>query len=183
MVSMMQWLVPSSVLRSSLFCAALAAVLFPAAQAHAQVFKCVDAKGKTVYSQNPCPAGASSSVLGTKPAPARPDPNPKEPGKDDASKPAAKADPSKPATTAEKDQDFRKRQQERAEADKKAADQAAEVQRKQEDCRRAREQVAQYNIGGRIARLDEKGERYFLEDAQVEQEKAKWQAQADKACQ
>jgi hypothetical protein len=174
MVSMMQWLV-----RSSVLCAALAAMLFAAAPAHAQVFKCVDAKGKTVYSQDPCPAGAASSVLGAKPAPARPEPA----AKDDPSKPAAKADPSKPATTAEKDQDFRKRQQDKAEADKKAADQAAETQRKQEDCRRAREQAAQYEIGGRIARLDDKGERYFLDDDQVAQEKAKWQAQVAKACQ
>jgi len=160
-----------------LLIAALAAVM----PAHAQVYKCVDAKGKTVYSQVPCPAGASASVLGTKPAAAPAEPPAAKDAKADPSKPPAK-DPSKPATAAEQDQDFRKRQQERAEADKKAADQAAEVQRKQEDCRRAREQVAQYDMGGRIARMDDKGERYFLDDSQVAQEKAKWQAQADQAC-
>jgi hypothetical protein len=159
-----------------------AAALLAATQAQAQVYKCVDAKGKTVYSQNPCPAGATTSVLGAKPPPPA-EPAAKDPAaKADPSKPAAKADPSKPATTAEKDQEFRKRQQEREEAEKKAADQAAEAKRKQDDCRRAREQVAQYDIGGRISRFDDKGERYFLDEAQVAQEKAKWQAQADQVC-
>jgi hypothetical protein len=160
----------------------LTAALSAAMHAHAQVYKCVDAKGKTVYSQVPCPSGASATVLGTKPPAARVEAPAKDAAaKGDPSKPAAK-DPSKPATAAEQDQDFRKRQEERAEAEKKATAQAAETQRKQEECRRAREQVAQYDMGGRIARMDDKGERYFLDDSQVAQEKAKWQAQADQAC-
>jgi len=163
--------------RIAVLCAFSAAALL-AGEAQAQVFKCVDAKGKTVYSQTPCPAGSSASVLGTKPPPA-----PAEPAaKDDA----AKGEPAKPAAKDAKpltpEEAFQKRQQERTEADKKAAEQAAEAQRKQEECRRAREQVAQYDMGGRIARIDDKGERYFLDDNQVASEKAKWQAQADQAC-
>jgi Domain of unknown function (DUF4124) len=148
-----------------------------ASQAQAQVYKCVDSGGKTVYSQSPCPPGASSSVMGRKP-----------PAKADApaSKPAAKADAqaSKPAAKsfADQEMEFRKRQQEREEAEKKANDQLAESKRKQEDCRRAREQVAQYDMGGRISRMDDKGERYFLDENQVAQERAKAQASADQSC-
>ena len=165
-------------LRGSIVCAA---ALLAATQAQAQVFKCVDAKGKTVYSQTPCPAGATTSVLGTKPPP----PAPAEPAAKDAAakgKPAGKADPSKPETTAEKDLEFRKRQEERAEADKKAADELAATKRKEDDCRRAREQVAQYDMGGRIMRMDDKGERYYLDDAQIAQERARAQATADQSC-
>jgi hypothetical protein len=166
-------------LRVLLFTAALCAAM----QAHAQVYKCVDAKGKTVYSQVPCPSGASATVLGTKPpaAPVEQPPTKDAAAKADPSKPAAK-DPSKPTTAADQDLEFRKRQEERAEAEKKSAAQAADAQRKQEECRRAREQVAQYEIGGRITRMDDKGERVFLDDAQMAQEKAKWQSQADQAC-
>ena len=154
----------------------LAVTLFAAAPAHAQVFKCVDAKGKTVYSQTPCPSGASATLLGSKPPPAAADP----------AKDAAKGDPAKPAAKDEKpltaEEAFQKRQKERQEAEKKTAEQAAADQRKQEECRRAREQVAQYAAGGRISRIDDKGERYFLDDAQIDSEKAKWEAQAAQAC-
>jgi Skp family chaperone for outer membrane proteins len=141
--------------------------------AHAQVFKCVDGKGKTIYLQTPCPSGASATVLGTKPprAPAE------SAAKDDAAKPAAKDE--KPLTPEEA---FQKRQKERQEAERKSAEQAAADQRKQEECRRAKEQLAQYTAGGRISRIDDKGERYFLDDATIDSEKAKWEAQAQAAC-
>jgi hypothetical protein len=155
----------------------LLCTLLGATQAYAQVYKCVDEKGKTVYSQSPCPAGSTTKMMGAKPAPAP------EPAAKDA---AAKGDPSKPAAKDDKkgtpEEEFQKRQQARQEADKKAADQLAEQQRKQEECRRAREQVSQFDMGGRIARLDSQGERYFLDDNQIAQERAKWQAQADQAC-
>ena len=154
----------------------LTVTLLTAPLAHAQVFKCVDAKGKTVYSQTPCPSGASATVLGTKPRPAAAEP---AETKDAGAKGAAAKKDEKPLTPEEA---FQKRQKEKAEADKKSAEQAAADQRKQEECRRAKEQVAQYVAGGRIARIDDKGERYFLDDSQIESEKAKWEAQAQQAC-
>jgi hypothetical protein len=142
--------------------------LLAAPGAHAQVFKCVDTGGKTVYSQSPCPSGAKSSVI------SREAPPPAEAPASKAGKPAASA--------ADKEMDFRKRQQEREAADKKASDQAADEKRKQDDCRRAREAVAQYDIGGRISRVDSKGERYFLDDSQIAQERAKSQQSVDQFC-
>jgi hypothetical protein len=139
-----------------------------ASGAQAQVFKCVDAGGKTVYSQSPCPSGAKSSVISSDAPPP-------------AATPASKT--GKPAATAaDKEMDFRKRQQEREAADKKASDLAADEKRKQDDCRRAREAVAQYDIGGRISRVDAKGERYFLDDSQIAQERAKSQQSVDQFC-
>ena len=159
--------------------------LLAAAPVHAQVFKCVDEKGKTVYSQTPCPGAtvldskpkppARSSNYGTTPAA----PEPAKPAAKDAAAKGAPKDAKPPPTPEEA---FQKRQQERAEAEKKSAEQAAAEQRKQEECRRAKEQVAQYAAGGRIARIDDKGERYYLEDSQIESEKAKWEAQAQAAC-
>ena len=162
-------------IRSSIL---FATALLATPVAEAQVYKCVDAKGKTVYSQNPCPAGDSATVL-DKPARTREPAAPKDAtAKGDPSKPAAKD--AKPPPTPE--EAFQKRQQERQEADKKAGDELAAQQRKDEECRRAREQVSQFDAGGRISRIDGKGERIFLDDNQIAQERSKWQAQADQAC-
>src|SRR5437867_3294471 len=70
----------------------------------------------------------------------------------------------------------------RAEADKITAEQGADAKRRQENCARARENMALLDYGGRVARVNEKGERYFLEDAQVAQEKAKAQASVNEWC-
>jgi hypothetical protein len=144
----------------------LAAALALAPQAWAQVYKCVDASGSTVYSQSPCPPGQSAKVLSRKPA-AVEDTAPAKPG-------------AKPPANPE--QDFRKRQKEREEADKKAGEQAAQAKQRQEQCARARESVAQYEMGGRFSGMNEKGERYFMDENQIAQAKARAQALVNESC-
>jgi hypothetical protein len=155
-------------LRCTLFLAMLAA----AAPASAQVYKCIDASGKTVYLQSPCPPGQSSKVISSKPAATEEAPA----AKGAPAKPGAKAPPLTP------EQAYRKRQKEQEEADKKANDQSAEAKRKQEACQRAREQLTRFEVGGRIAGVDGKGERYFLDDNQIAQEKAKAQSSVNELC-
>ena len=53
---------------------------------------------------------------------------------------------------------------------------------KQENCRNAQERLAQYGIGGRVARYNAQGERYYLDDAQIEQEKARAGTDVSKFC-
>lgn len=130
--------------------------------AQAQVYKCVDASGKTLYLQSPCPAGAKSSTVRT-PPPA-----------------TSAAAPAKPGASPE--MDFRKRQQEKADAEKKAAEQTAEAKTKQENCQRAKQNAAQIQAGGRLSRFTEKGEREYLDDAQIEQEKARAKSLLDQWC-
>jgi hypothetical protein len=133
-----------------------------AASAHAQVYKCVDSAGKAVYSQTPCPVGTQSSTIGNR-VPAAP-----------------MASPSKSA--AEQEMGFRKRQKEQEESQKKTAHSEEQAKLKEENCRRAREQSAQFDAGSRIARVNEKGERYFLDDDQIAQEKARAQSLVDQWC-
>jgi type IV secretory pathway VirB10-like protein len=151
-------------LRCTLFVAALLA----GAPASAQVYKCVDESGKTVYLQSPCPAGQSSKVI-SRQAPA-------EAAAPAAPKPEAKGPPLTP------EQAYQKRQKERAEADQKAAAESADAQRKQQACQRARESLVRFDAGGRIAAVDSKGERYFLDDSQIAQEKARAQASVNEWC-
>jgi hypothetical protein len=137
-----------------------------AAPASAQVYKCVDSAGKTVYSQVPCPTGQAAKTLSSAPKPA-PEPTEAKPG----AKPPA--DP---------EQEFRKRQAERTEADKKSAEEQTKTKERQEACTRAREAMAQFDMGGRFAGVDAKGEKYFYDDNRIAQEKARAQQMVTENC-
>ena len=141
--------------------------LFAAGTASAQVYKCVDASGKTVYLQSPCPPGQSSKIIRATPPATAP------------AAPAAKPGDKPPLTP---EQAFQKRQKDRQEAEKKAGDEQAEARRKQEACQQAREQLSRFGSGMRIAGVNAQGERYYLDDAQVAQEKARAQAAANHWC-
>src|SRR3982074_3191130 len=141
-----------TMLRIALF----AVVFFAAVSAQAQVHKCVDAAGKIIYTQDPCPANTKSGTMSrnvlSAPAAA---PAPAASPDDKASKgDAAKGDAAKksgPKTAAEQEQDFRKRQQDQAKAAKEAEQKSAQTQAKEQNCRNARERLAQYEIGGRLS--------------------------------
>jgi len=137
-----------------------------AAPASAQVYKCVDAAGKTVYSQSPCPAGQSSKTI-SRSAPA------------EEAAPEAKPGAKPPANP---EQEYRKRQAERADADKKAAEEETKTKARADICKRAREALAQFDMGGRYAGVDAKGEKYFYDDNRIAQERARAQAMADESC-
>ncbi len=128
--------------------------------AHAQINKCIDATGKTVYSQGACPKGAKASRIATAPT---------------ASSATKAGDAASggggPKSTAELEQEFRKRQQEQADARKKDEERLAQSKNDQENCEAARRQLAGFELGGRQSSINEKGERIFMEDAQIEQEK------------
>lgn len=162
--------------------ALIAVSILGAAAAQAQVYKCLDASGRTVYSQNPCPPSMKPEAMsrgGIPPASAvAPAASPAEAGK--ASKGgAAKGGPKTPA---EQEQAFRKRQQDQAKAAKTEAQKTAESQAKEANCRNARQRLAQYEIGGRISQINDKGERYYMEDAQIEAEKARARADVSQFC-
>jgi hypothetical protein len=165
---------------------ALFAVAFlVVSSAQAQVYKCVDSSGKTIYSQDPCPANTKSGTISrsgpSAPAAPSPDSTADKAAAGDAAKTAAPKTAA-PKTAAEQEQAFRKRQQDQAKAAKDSGQKDAEAQRKAEACRNARDRLAQYEIGGRLSRINAQGERYYLEDAQVEQEKVQARADIARAC-
>jgi len=143
-----------------------------AASAQAQVYKCVDSNGKVVYLQSPCPSGQTSSVLRTPGAP----PAPAAAAASDG-KPAAKT-----GSVAEQEADYRKRQKEREDAQKKANEQTAQASELRENCERAKATVAQIGAGGRFTGINAQGERYYLDDAQIAAEKARADAAVAANC-
>ena len=152
-----------------------------AAGAQAQVYKCVDAGGKTTYLQSPCPAGAKSTAISrtAPPAPPQSEPAASAGGADKAGK-AAKA--SGPKSAAELEQDFRKRKQEEEKAREKEQQKLAETKAREENCRNSRLQIINLESGARQSRIDEKGERQFLDEAGVEKEKANARRLVDQWC-
>lgn len=149
----------------SLGCAALIAGLALTPTVDAQVNKCIDANGRTVYSQAPCPANTKSSSISTKPVASAS--SGAADGKSD-SKAAAKS--SGPKTAAELEQEFRKRRTEQSDAAKKEQEKLAEAKTREENCKSSRSQLANLESGARQARLDENGERAFLNDEQIAKE-------------
>jgi hypothetical protein len=158
--------------------ALLAVALLAASSAQAQVHKCVDAAGKVIYTQDPCPANTKSGTMSRNvlSAPAA------APADAPADKAAGAAKSTAPKTAAQQEMEFRKRQQEQAKAAKISEQKSAETQAKEQNCRNARERLAQYDIGGRISRINEKGERYYVDDEQRELERSRARADIAQSC-
>ena len=146
---------------------------FAAAAAQAQIKCWTDANGKRTCGDTP-PPGAKVTTL-KNPVSAAPAAAAKD-AKD--GKDAKKG----PLTPAEQEQEYRKR---RAEAEKASAQadkdrEAAEA--KKDNCARAREYVNTLESGQRIPRLDAKGERYYLDEKQMEQERSRARQSVEQAC-
>jgi hypothetical protein len=70
-----------------------------------------------------------------------------------------------------------------AEAAKKADEaKQAELKLKQENCKGAKQNLATYTNGGRIAKTDENGQKQYLSDADIANGKADAQKDVDKYC-
>lgn len=135
--------------------------LFAVSAASAQIYQWKDENGKTVISDKP-PAGKA-----------------REQKRIEA--PSAQ-DTAGQKTTAERDLEFRKRQKEAQESTTKANKEQQAAADKKENCENARRNVQLLESGERVAMRDDKGERYFLEDAQREQELAKARRAVELSC-
>lgn len=140
-------------MKSAFFALVLAAA---AGGAFAQQYKWVDQNGRVRYGDVP-PPGVNATAL-------RPPPGAATPGSE-AGKDAAKA------LTPE--QAFRKRQEEAQKEREMQAKAEQDAQVKRENCSRAQDALRTLESGQRISRTDSKGERYFLDEAQITQETAK----------
>ena len=142
------------------FVAAAATSVAAMSAVYAETYQWKDSSGQTVISDTPPPSNAKSrrsigtqqpSVVSEKPAE------------------GAKA-PEGPKTTAEKDMEFKKRQQENKEkADKLAKEQASEAERK-DNCERAKRNLTALENNQPMVTLDEKGQRKIMDTTQREQE-------------
>lgn len=129
-----------------------------AGAASAQLHRWVDKDGKVRYGDTP-PPGVKTRTLGS-PAGSTPPAAGDEAAKDDAAKDAHKG----PLTPTEQEQAFRKRQMEARKSQEKEELARKDNEAKQANCARAREALATYDSGQRVARTNAQGERFYLDD-------------------
>ena len=143
------------------FALALAA-LVTATTLYAQVYEWKDENGKTIYSDQ-APVGKVRQLRKL------------DTGSTSASNPAQKS-------AADREMEFRKRQKEAQESAEKAGKEQTASAARVENCANARRQLQALESGERIALRDDKGERYFIEDAQRDQEIAKMRQAVQSYC-
>ncbi|HUP97296.1 MAG TPA: DUF4124 domain-containing protein [Usitatibacter sp.] len=139
---------------------AFALALAPAAVG--QLYKYVDKNGKTVYSDTPPPEGDGKQIRVPTGAP--------------SNAPAA------PKSAVEQNKDNEKARKADAEKGKKASDEAARVAQNEQRCTQLRGNLQIYADGGRIQKTNEKGERDFMSDAEIEAARARTQREMEEAC-
>jgi hypothetical protein len=138
---------------------ALACAIAPLASA--TMYKYVDKDGKTVYSDTP-PPGADAKPVRVTPS-------------------AGNGGPaSKPATVLEKELEkgraLTKERKEKADAD------AHNAKLAEQRCQQARENYRTYEEGGRLFKYNDKGEREFLGDEEIEAKRISSKKEMDEAC-
>ncbi len=72
--------------------------------------------------------------------------------------------------------------EQRSQAEQQAADAAAEREQKAARCEEARERLASYVNSRRLYRLDESGERQYLDDAEIDEARAKAEEAVNEHC-
>ena len=143
-------------------------VLLVPIAAHGQLLKCISPDGRVEYAAD-CPAGTKEVQTGI--------PTTRDgPSSSGAASPQQKS-------LAEREAEFRKRQMESAEAQKKDQAKASELAQNRENCERARIYLRSLQDGHRISQIDPRtGERVFLEDSARTGEIARAQSAVDSNC-
>ena len=136
---------------------ALALVVVPAASA--QLYKHVDKDGRTVYSDQP-PVNADAKRINIQNAP---------------SSPGNKS-------YVERDKELDKGRKAARDKQEKSEQASKSVQEAEQKCAQAKVAYQTYADGGRIYKYNEKGERTYLDDAELETERNRTRREMEEAC-
>jgi chromatin remodeling complex protein RSC6 len=132
--------------------------------ASAELYKYIDKDGKTVYSDQP-PVNLDSKQL-----------NIQSGASSNVATPAA------PKTALDRDKELQKGRDEARERAKKSDESAKQTQAQEAACAQARSAYQLYADGGRITKYNEKGERVYLGDQEIEVERERSKREMDEAC-
>jgi len=144
--------------------------------ARAETYIWKDSNGKTIISDTPAPG-----VRKEKPAPSVQSGYAPPPEKQIAEKPEKEAAEA-PKTLADKNLEFKKRQQEAKEKTDKAAKEQAMAAQKRDNCERARRNVAALETQQPVASLNDKGERVIMDADQRYQEMERSRRIMEESC-
>ncbi len=141
---------------------AIVLALAVAPMAAAQLYKYVDKDGKTVYSDQP-PANVDSKQLNIRSG-------------------TTSAPTAAPKSAVEQDKELQKDRDQARDRVKKSEELAKRADAKEQACVNAREAYKTYADGGRILKHDDKGERVFLGDEEIDAERERSKRAMDEAC-
>lgn len=158
----------------------LALMVFTAT-ANAEIYKWKDKNGVVRYSDIPPPSNVPHQSLGKKTS-KEPAATPEAPTAAPAPDAAPVAAPQQKTPEEPPMVDADKQQKEEEAARQKAAAAEAEQKQKQELCANAKAKLQSLQQGGRIYKMNEKGEREFMDDSALAQGVADAQAEVDKNC-
>jgi hypothetical protein len=146
-------------------------VLLPMS-ANAEIYKWKDANGVIRYSDVPPPSNVPRESIGVKKVVAPP-----------AAPLSAETAAPKKAPAAGREDDAVKRREDAEAAKNKERAKEAELKLKQQNCATAKASLQNYQQGGRIYKINEKGEREYLDDAALAKNLAQAQKDVDEYCQ
>lgn len=154
----------------------LVGCLAHAGLASAQLYQWRDSNGRTVFSDTPPPpntppgniikAPKGRAAPASAPAAASTDGTGKDAAGKDIGVAVAPTSSGGQKSVAERDAEYKKRQADAAEKAKKDQEATAETQRRETTCRGLRQNLASLENGQRMRKLDDKGEPYFVDDAE-----------------
>jgi hypothetical protein len=134
---------------------AAAVMLVVAAPAAAALYKWVDANGRVTYSDQPPPANVKAETV---------------------SAPAPAVNPDAVKEMASQEADLKKRQVQRAEEQKKAAQARVDEANRRQFCVDAKSQIRLYDSDLLLQRVNEKGEPVYMDDTLKRREKERLEA-------
>jgi hypothetical protein len=155
---------------------ALGAAAFVLPAAAQQLYKYVGPDGKVQYSDRPPADGRKAEKITTSRISSIGSGGAAAAAGGDAAKSGT------PKSAAEQEQAFRQRRIDADEKAKKDEKLALEQQQKAESCAGAQRELAGLQSGARVARLNQNGERIYLEDAQIQGEIARLQREIATGC-
>lgn len=150
---------------------------------NAEIYKWKDKNGTTRYSDTPPPSNIKQETLGAKkgikPTAATPV-TPVAPQQEPAVNEAAKDSPPVPGSA---DEEAAAKRQSNAEAEKNnKLEKEKQDAAKAENCKAAKSNLASYEQGGRVYKMNEKGERVYLDDNDFKAGREKAQQEISENC-
>lgn len=143
----------------------IAIICLAAPIASAELYKYVDKDGKTVYSDQP-PVNIDSKQLNIQ----------------SGASTSTAAPSAGPKTALDRDRDLQKGRDEARERAKKSDEGAKQAEAKEQACAQARSAYQLYADGGRITKYNDKGERVYLGDDEIDAERERSKREMDEAC-
>lgn len=131
----------------------------------------VDKDGRKVFSDRPPPAEVPDKNILKRPG-----------GRGMASAPTAPVTPAPAPAGVDKSLQEKKKQTEDAETAKRKAEEERNARLMAENCSRAQQAKAGLDAGGRMSRINEKGEREFYDEAAIAAENQRLQATINENC-